>query len=148
MLQETHYIKYKTKIDSICKQKITRCSKELLHNRIRNVWSSYKYHYFFSLFNKSRFQCSSRSSSPDVYHENKAEPATTRIKRLLELISSYSFTLYYIKGKDIILSDFLSRRKHDNRNPHGIIPISFNMHSILHDRYYNTGNSEEYLLQT
>ena len=27
---------------------------------------------------------------------NKAEPATTRIKRLLELLSPYSFNLYYI----------------------------------------------------
>ena len=40
--------------------------------------------------------------------KSKAEPATTGIKRLLELISSYSFNFYYIKGKDIILSDFLS----------------------------------------
>ena len=31
--------------------------------------------------------------------KSTAEPATTRIKRLLELISSYSFNLYYIKGK-------------------------------------------------
>ena len=38
--------------------------------------------------------------------KSKAEPATIRIKRLLELISSYSFNLYYIKGKDMILSDF------------------------------------------
>ena len=61
--------------------------------------------------------------------KSKAEPAATRIKRLLELISSYSFNLYYIKGKDMILSDFLSRQKHDNSD---IIPISFNMHSILY----------------
>ena len=40
--------------------------------------------------------------------KSKMEPATTRIKRLLELISSYSFNLYYMKGKDMILSDFLS----------------------------------------
>ena len=40
----------------------------------------------------------------------KAEPTTPRIKRLLEHISSYSFTLYYIKGNDMILSDFLSRQ--------------------------------------
>ena len=40
--------------------------------------------------------------------KSKAEPATTRIKRLLELISSYSFNVYYKKGKDMILSDFLS----------------------------------------
>ena len=38
--------------------------------------------------------------------KNKAEPATVRIKRLLELISSYSFNLYYRKGKDMVLSDF------------------------------------------
>ena len=40
--------------------------------------------------------------------KSKMEPATMRIKRLLELISSYSFHLYYMKGKDMILSDFLS----------------------------------------
>ena len=39
--------------------------------------------------------------------KSKVEPVTTRIKRLLELISSYSFNLYYMKGKDMILSDFL-----------------------------------------
>ena len=33
---------------------------------------------------------------------SKMEMATTRIKRLLELISSYSFNLYYMKGKDMI----------------------------------------------
>ena len=35
--------------------------------------------------------------------KSKVEPTTTRIKRLLELISSYSFNLYYMKGKDMIL---------------------------------------------
>ena len=39
--------------------------------------------------------------------KSKVEPTTTRIKRLLELISSYSFNIYYMKGKDRILSDFL-----------------------------------------
>ena len=38
---------------------------------------------------------------------SKAEPATTIIKRLLELLSPYSFNLYYIKGKDMVLSQFL-----------------------------------------
>ena len=32
--------------------------------------------------------------------KSKAEPATIRIKRLLELISSYLFNLFYIKGKE------------------------------------------------
>ena len=40
--------------------------------------------------------------------KSKVELATTRIKRLLELIISYPFNLYYMKGKDMILSDFLS----------------------------------------
>ena len=40
--------------------------------------------------------------------KSKAEPVTPRIKRLLELISSYSFNLYHMKGKDMILSNFFS----------------------------------------
>ena len=77
--------------------------------------------------------------------KSKAEPATVRIKRLLELISSYSFNLYYIKGKDTVLSDFLSRQNNNNSNPHEIIPISFNMHKVLQDNYYNI---DSYLVQT
>ena len=77
--------------------------------------------------------------------KSKAEPATIRIKRLLELISSYTFNLYYIKGKDMVLSDFLSSQNNDDSNPHEIIPISFNMYKVLHKKYYNT---ENYLVQT
>ena len=38
--------------------------------------------------------------------KSKAELTTTRIKRLLEILSSYSFYLSYIKGKDMIRCDF------------------------------------------
>ena len=69
--------------------------------------------------------------------KSKAEPVTPRIKRLLELISSYSFNLYYMKDKDMILSDFLLRQTHDDSNPHEIIPISFNMNNILYENYYS-----------
>ena len=31
--------------------------------------------------------------------KSKVEPATTRVKRLLELLHSYSFNVYYIKGR-------------------------------------------------
>ena len=74
----------------------------------------------------------------------KMEPTTTRIKRLLELMSSYSFNLYYMKGKDMILNNFLSRQKNDDGNSHEIIPISFYMCQVLDDNYYN----EKYLIQT
>ena len=35
----------------------------------------------------------------------------------------------------MVLSDFLSRQKHNGSYPHLIIPISFNMQSILQTRY-------------
>ena len=69
--------------------------------------------------------------------KSKAEPAVTRIMRLLEVLSAYSFNLYYMKGKDMILSDFLSRQRRDDSDPHEIILISFDMQAILRDRYYN-----------
>ena len=80
--------------------------------------------------------------------KSKAKPATTRIKRLLELISSYSFNLYYMKGKDMILSDFLSRQMHDTSNPHEIIPISFNMYNTLYETYYRIETTDQYLVET
>ena len=80
--------------------------------------------------------------------KTKAKPVTTRIKRLLELISSYSFNLYYMEGKDMILSDCLSRQMHDTSNPHEIIPISFNMFNTLYETYYRIEMTDKYLVQT
>ena len=80
---------------------------------------------------------------------SKVKPATNRIKRLLEVLSAYSFNLYYIKGKDMILIDFLSRQDPGDKNTKEIIPISFNMKSVLQDKYYNVGKKEErYMVQT
>ena len=84
--------------------------------------------------------------------KSKMELVTTRVKRLLELISSYSFNLYYMKGKDMVLSDFLSQQNNDDNNPNEIIPISFDMYKIPEDsinnfdKYNNFGN-EKYLIQ-
>ena len=78
---------------------------------------------------------------------SKVEPATTKIKRLLEILSSYSFNLYYINGKDMILSDFLSRQKIDDINPCEIIPISFNIRAALQDKYYSLeGENDRYMI--
>ena len=85
---------------------------------------------------------------------SKAEPATTRIKRLLELLSPYSFNLYYIKGKDMVLTDFLSRQKSDNSNPHELFPISFSLKDQVSDYSYRINNEinlpskDKYLVQT
>ena len=81
--------------------------------------------------------------------KSKTEPATPRIKRLLEVLSAYSFNLYYMKGKDMILSDFLSRQEIDKSDPHEIIPISFDMKAILNDIYYKVEEEKgKYLVQT
>ena len=79
--------------------------------------------------------------------KGKTELATNRIKRLLKVLSSYSFNLYYIKGKDMILSDILSRQIEDNSNLHEIIPISFNIREILQESYHNI-ISDTYMVQT
>ena len=42
----------------------------------------------------------------------------------------------------MVLSDFLSRQKHDDSNPHEIIPISFKMQSILQSKYYIIGKEK------
>ena len=75
--------------------------------------------------------------------KGKTELTTTRIKRLLEILSSYSFNLYYKKGRDMILSDFLSRQKQNDSNQHEIIPILFNMQNALQSRYYNIGEGKK-----
>ena len=87
--------------------------------------------------------------------KSKAEPTTTRIKCLLELISSYSFNLYYMKGKDLILSDFLSQQKNDDSDPSEIIPISFNTYNILEENRkvkacinFPCINGNKFLIQT
>ena len=76
--------------------------------------------------------------------KSKTKPATTRIKRLLEILSAYSFNLHYMKGKAMILSDFLSRHRVYRSNPHEIIHISFDMKAILKDKYYNAGIDSTY----
>ena len=55
----------------------------------------------------------------------KTEPATTRIMRLLDRLSAYSFNLYYVKGRDMILADYLSRHRNKDMDPSDLIPISF-----------------------
>ena len=51
----------------------------------------------------------------------KTEPATTRIMRLLNRLSAYSFNLYYVKGRDMILSDYLSRHRQKDLDPSELI---------------------------
>ena len=55
----------------------------------------------------------------------KTEPATTRIMRLLDRLLTYSFNLYYVKGRDMVLADYLSRNRSKDIDPSELIPIRF-----------------------
>ena len=54
----------------------------------------------------------------------------------------------------MVLSDFLSRQKTDDSNPHELIPISFSLKSQVSDRFYRINNeviiprNDKYLVQT
>ena len=55
----------------------------------------------------------------------KTKPATTRIMRLLDRLAAYSFNLYYVKGRDMIMADYLSRHRTKDSDTSELIPISF-----------------------
>ena len=111
------------------------------------MWFSYLYSKFFTFIQRVDFDAIVDHVALTHIIKSKAEPATTRIKILLELISSYSFNLHYMKGKDMILSDILSRQTHDTSDPHEIILISFNMYNTLYENYYRDDPIDRYLVQ-
>ena len=55
----------------------------------------------------------------------KTEPATSCIMCLLDRLSAYSCNLYYVKGKDMILADYLSHHHCPDKDPSHLIPIGF-----------------------
>ena len=65
----------------------------------------------------------------------KHAPTTDRIGRLLFGLSHFTFHLYYVKGKDMILCDFLSRVAADGGDLKDLVPVAFNTFTILKERY-------------
>ena len=56
----------------------------------------------------------------------KREPPMLRLKKLLQVLSQYSFKMKFLRGKDMTVSDFLSGHPvQDLASPNEIIPISF-----------------------
>ena len=45
--------------------------------------------------------------------------------RLLDKLAAYSFNLYYVKGRDMIMVDYLSRHRTKDSDTSELIPISF-----------------------
>ena len=67
----------------------------------------------------------------------KHAPTTGRIDRLLFGLNQFTFHLYYVKGKDMILCDFLSRVAVDGGDPMDLVTVAFNTFTILKERYHH-----------
>ena len=95
-----------------------------------NLWKN--------LFKHREFDAAVDHAAVAQIMKAKTEPATRRIMRLLDRLSAYSFNLYYVKGRDMILSDYLSRHRQKDLDPSELIPISFcclkTHRSIIDDR--------------
>ena len=65
----------------------------------------------------------------------KREPPTLRLKKLIENLSEYKFDIYFLKGKEMHISDFLSRHPDDEDSPNEIIPIAFMLQELETDRF-------------
>jgi hypothetical protein len=73
----------------------------------------------------TEFDCAVDHQAAVQIMKSKLKPATNRISRLIEHLNQHSFNLYYVKGKDLILSDFLSRvRVEEFDDPYDLTPIA------------------------
>ena len=88
-------------------------------------------HLWRHLLHRVEFDCAVDHRAIPYIMKAKSLPATTRIMRLLEILSGYAFNLYFVKEKDMTICDFLSMIDVDRGNPGEVIPISFNSFSML-----------------
>ena len=65
----------------------------------------------------------------------KGPIATNRMGCLLEKLCLFPFQLHYLKGKDMKISDYLSRVAIDQNSPHDLVPVAFNPHEMLMSNY-------------
>ena len=65
----------------------------------------------------------------------KREPPTLRLKKLIENLSEYKFDIYFLKGKEMHIPDFLSRHPDDEDSPNEIIPIAFMLQEIGNSKF-------------
>ena len=65
----------------------------------------------------------------------KREPPTLRLKKLIENLSEYKFDIYFLKGKEMHISDFRSRHPDDEDSPNEIIPIAFMLQELGNSKF-------------
>ena len=83
-------------------------------------------HLWKHLLLRVEFDCAVDHRALPYMMKSKNLLETGRITRLLKLLAGCCFNLYYVKGKDMILCDYLSRVAIDKGNPGEMILISFN----------------------
>ena len=81
-------------------------------------------HQWNHLIAKIDFDCATDHLAAVQIMHGKGEPKG-RIGRILDKIFEYTFRLYYVKGKDLILADYFSRVPADRCKVDEVIPISF-----------------------
>ena len=72
--------------------------------------------------------------------KSKDPPATDRIKKFLEGLTNYNARYYYLKGKHMLISDFLSRMSRDPHPVWNIIPVGFTPKEILLEKMKEENN--------
>ena len=90
---------WQTQTDSLCQQENTRSCKNYSITELELCGLAINIASFSHLLKRVDFGAIVDHLLLTHIIKSKAEPATIRIERLLELISSYSCNLYYIKGK-------------------------------------------------
>ncbi len=66
---------------------------------------------------------------------SKKPPSSTRVADLLYKLSRFNFRLYYIKGKDMTVADFMSRTPIDKQPPQLLQPVSYDPEALLQESY-------------
>ena len=65
-----------------------------------------------------------------TYLKAKREPPTLRLKKLRENLSQYKSDIYFLKWKEMHISDLLSRHPYNEDSPNEIIPIAFMLQEL------------------
>ena len=68
----------------------------------------------------------------------KRGPPTLRLQKLVENLMCYKFKIKFLKGKEMYVTDFLSRNpNNDFKSPNEIIPIAFLLKDIQKPYFVN-----------
>ena len=80
--------------------------------------------------NVAAFKHLLRNANIQVYCDHSALVHILKAKREPPTLSEYKFDIYFLKGREMHISDFLSRHPDDEDSPNDIIPIAFMLQEL------------------